>query len=258
MTEILFFGTCAGTEPIPDMQHTSFALKINDVYYWFDAGENCSRTAHLMDVDLLKVKSVFISHPHMDHIGGLGNLLWNIRKLSYVRDSNPIEDKVHLFTPDNEISDSIMNILKRSEKGFACNFEIITHRINDGLIYKDENITVYAFHNHHLSAEEPDDGWHSFSFRIESSEKNIVFSGDVRDFDDLDSCLGESCDCLLMETGHHKISDVCSYADAHNVKKLIFVHNGRHIINDRVGALKETSACCCEVIISSDKQIVTI
>lgn len=65
-----FLGTCSGTEPMPDRKHTSFAIETGDRLYWFDAGEGCSYTAHLMGLDLLSLCKVVISHPHMDHVGG--------------------------------------------------------------------------------------------------------------------------------------------------------------------------------------------
>lgn len=57
--KIHIFGTCAGTEPIPGRRHVSFAIERNGYIYWFDAGEGCSYTAHLMGVDLLSIKSIY-------------------------------------------------------------------------------------------------------------------------------------------------------------------------------------------------------
>ncbi|MDD6563518.1 MAG: hypothetical protein PUF08_00410, partial [Clostridiales bacterium] len=59
------FGSCSGTEPFKGRHHTAWALELNGRIYWFDAGETCSYTAHLMGVELLAVSDIFISHPHM-------------------------------------------------------------------------------------------------------------------------------------------------------------------------------------------------
>ena len=96
---ILFFGTCAGTEPIPGMQHSAFAIRVGEFYYWFDAGEGCSYTAHLLGIDLLKVEKIVISHPHIDHVGGLANLLWTIRKISLMSKQLPRYDGNHVYMP---------------------------------------------------------------------------------------------------------------------------------------------------------------
>ena len=68
--EIFVLGSCSGTEPQAGRHHTSWVLRYRNELYWFDAGENCSYTAHLAGLDLLTSRAVFISHPHIDHIGG--------------------------------------------------------------------------------------------------------------------------------------------------------------------------------------------
>ena len=152
MANILFLGTCSGTEPIVGMHHSSMVIEINGLYYWFDAGENCSRTASEMGVNLLKVKSIFISHTHMDHVGGLGNLLWNIRKLTGLGKGFPPEKKVPVFIPNIDSWNGIMSVLKNSEGNFVCDFEVVAETPSDAMIYADENIKVYGVHNGHLPA----------------------------------------------------------------------------------------------------------
>ncbi|MHC4715577.1 MAG: MBL fold metallo-hydrolase, partial [Planctomycetota bacterium] len=69
--ELTFLGTCSGTEPIEGYRHVSFTLATAGGVYFFDAGGSCAYTAHVMGIDLLAVRAVFISHTHLDHIGGL-------------------------------------------------------------------------------------------------------------------------------------------------------------------------------------------
>lgn len=223
-----FIGTCAGTEPMPDRRHACIAIETNDGLYWFDAGEGSSITGHLMGLDLLSIKKIIISHPHMDHVGGLGNLLWNIRKLSLMQGRNP--DDIDLYTPLCEVTDSIFSLLINTEDGFKKDFEINVHEVNDGVLFDDGAIKVTAFHNTHVTAPEKKD-WISFSYLIEAEGKRIVYSGDLKEYNELDRLIGEYCDALIVETGHFGIDKTYEYLKNKNVGKVYFSHNGREIIN---------------------------
>ena len=61
----------------------------------------------------------------------------------------------------------------------------------------------------------------------------IVFSGDVASPTELDPFVNEGCDMLIMETGHHKVTDVCAYAASRSLKCLRFNHHGREILENR-------------------------
>ena len=227
--KLTFLGTCAGTEPMPDRKHASFVLEADGVLYWFDAGEGCSYTAHNLGIDLLKVKKVMISHPHIDHTGGLANLIWNIRKVHYVRQSNA-DVSVDLYLPDLRIRDGMLTMLRCSDgERFSWESRLHFHPVRDGLLFDDGTVRVSALHNLHIPT--PVEQWRSFSFLIESQGKKIVYSGDVRSYYELDGLIGDGCDCLILETGHFGIDDAFAYAKDRNIGKIFFTHNGREILN---------------------------
>ena len=120
--KIYVLGSCSGTEPMPDRHHTSVAIEINDRFYWFDAGENCAYTAHMMGLDVLKIKEIFISHGHMDHVGGLGNLLWTIYKMTYVTGNLPAYGDVNVHMPNDETFDGVLTILKNAEGKYESKY----------------------------------------------------------------------------------------------------------------------------------------
>lgn len=253
------FGCCAGTEPMPNLRHTSLAFEKDNSIYWFDAGEGCSRTAHLMGVDLLKIRSIFISHTHMDHVGGLGNLLWNTRKVSGRSNTLPYAESIELYIPCMETWEGVWKILKNAENRFLWDCPVNAHPVSEGELYKDENITVEAFHNHHLEKFEENGEKLSFSYKIKGEGKTVVFSGDVRELTDLDPLLGEKCDYLLVETGHHKIEDVCRYVNKKDVDNLLFVHHGREIIaNINQARLNAQSIARCNVVFCEDGAVIEL
>ncbi|MBQ4047381.1 MAG: ribonuclease Z [Clostridia bacterium] len=240
--KIHFFGTCSGTRPVAGTHHLSFAIETGGGYYWFDAGETCSYTAHLMGVDLLKIRKIFISHPHMDHVGGLGNLLWTIRKLTQGKNGRQKDGDIHIHIPDLTTLDGFMQVLKNTEGNFEIDFQIFGHEVVDGLVADDGILRVTAQHNGHLPHE---DGtpWRSFSYLIEAEDKRIVFSGDIKAVSDLAPLMENGCDALIMETGHHKVADACAELAARDwpIKRLWFAHNGPDILKD-VPAAAERAA----------------
>ncbi|HZK38921.1 MAG TPA: MBL fold metallo-hydrolase [Clostridia bacterium] len=231
--KLLFFGTCSGTQPFPGRHHTSFAIEHRDKLYWFDAGETCSYTAHCMGVDLLKTSKIVISHTHMDHIGGLGNLLWNIRKINGI--TNAFEGrKLELFIPQIEAWEGLQQMLAYTEGGFQCNFTIDAREYADGIVFEEDGFRVTALHNRHIKKQlKQGEKWRSFGFLIEAEGKRIVYSGDTNGFEDFAPLLHPQCDILLMETGHHHPVDFTKELVNHPdcPKKLLFIHHGRKILD---------------------------
>ena len=231
--KLYFLGTCSGTEPMPGMHHTSTVLESNGVYYWFDTGECCSHTGFLMGIDVLKTRALFFSHMHVDHTGGLSNLFFCIHKMIALKKGMPIVDPIPIYAPIPEVIVAAKCVASNNAPaslGFSTD-EIKTH---DGVLYEDENIRVTAHHNTHLR-EDGSNGWHAYSFLVECEGKKIVLSGDVGSPEELLPLMQSGCDLMSMETGHHKVADVCEFAKTHSVPHLIFTHHGRQILNDRAG-----------------------
>jgi len=257
---VTILGSCSGTEPMPGRHHTSFTIEYRGKLYWFDAGECCSHTAHVAGLALPLTEAVFVSHTHMDHVGGLPNLLWTLNKLSTVsQDSHRrLRDRnIQIFIPDLKVWDGIEKLLAGTEGGFCTPFRLQAQRYEDGVIYDVNGVRVIALHNKHLGDTAP---FMSFSFRAEIGDKSIVYSGDVKSIEDCEPLL-EDCDLLLMETGHHKVEDVCHWLkdSGSGIDQLIFVHHGRAILDNPARELGKAKEILGEkVSIAGDGMVVQL
>ncbi len=228
-----FLGTCSGTEPMPGTHHSSFVLEIKDSLYWFEAGENCVHKACEMGLNVMNTVALFVSHGHIDHIGGMANLLscFNKRNRQY-GETLSRDNTLRLHFPDKPaLLDAIKTV---ASMGIPHRFRFTLEEktITDGILFEDENLRVTALHNTHLK-ETGETGWHAFSFLLEGEGKRIVFSGDVGKPEELLPLMPSGCDLLIMETGHHKVADVVSFAKNKGAKKLLFTHHGREILDHR-------------------------
>lgn len=199
-TKIVMLGT--GTPiPDPDRQGPSLVIVVDSTPYFFDAGTGVVRRAAAAQREgvpglrMPQLQHVFITHLHSDHTLGLTDLLltpWVQGRTVPLEVYGPPGTQ-HMVSAlldafDEDIHERLATAAGPSANGWKAN----VHEVAEGVVYKDERITVRAFAVQHS-------GWkYAFGYRVDTPDRSIVISGDTRPSPAIaKACNG--CDVLIHE-----------------------------------------------------------
>jgi ribonuclease BN (tRNA processing enzyme) len=183
----------------------SIAIVVNKTPYLVDAGVGLVRRATeakqagVAALEMPNLKRVFLTHLHSDHTMGLPDLIftpWIMHRTAPLEVWGPpgtaamIENILKAWSEDIDIRTNGL------EHGNATGSKVITHEIQPGVIYQDENVKVTAFLVKHGSWKQ------AFGYRFDTPDRSIVLSGDTSPADSvIENCNG--CDVLMHEVYSH-------------------------------------------------------
>lgn len=228
--KIRFLGTGHGL-PDADRYCSCTMVEGRDSIYIIDAG------APLLDVllragkDPEKVKAIFITHTHSDHIAGLYGYLsavnWYYKKAS-----------VQVFLPERKEGELLSQLIEYVGDRPVDETRIRWNTVQENQFYADGNITVSAAPTGHLRKA----GRASYSFVVEGEGKKVVFSGDVSQWlDDGDypaAAMEQETDMVICEFAHFTPEQIEQYMKKTKTKQFWFNHVGLSKTFDRYEAIK--------------------
>jgi len=203
-SEIITLGTGGGPQPRAGSAQSANMLIVNGKLYLIDAGDGVTRRIVQAGLKVPDVGVIFITHNHSDHMGGLANLMnteWESARKTPINVYGPpgtervVAAARELYRPNAEI---------RWSEGRRVPLEqvFVGHDVGTGtIIFQDENVRVTAAENTHFkfTRDEPGFGRHkSYSYRFETPDRSIVFTGDTGPSDAL-VALATGADVLVTE-----------------------------------------------------------
>lgn len=161
---VKFLGTSYGA-PSKGRCQPSILVEENDSAYLFDAGAPVLDILVNSQYDLKKIKAMFITHMHGDHINGLFDIL-NL--------ANYFDMKFVLYLPDAKGIELIEQYCRLQDIRFMDN-KVTLKPITADTFYDDGTLSVQAVHTAHVEAAERS----SYGFYAGSQNQSLYITGDL-------------------------------------------------------------------------------
>lgn len=186
-TRVILLGTGGGPIVRRFRSQPSSLLVADGVPYLIDAGDGTVRQLAWAGFTAPQVRAVFITHHHLDHTAGLASVMafntmgssphaLNIygppgTTLMVEEAAKVFSISEHLFAQESKSAPTIAEIVRAHDVA------------GGGPVYQDERIKVIAEENSHFGtmhlAPQPYGTDKSFSYRIETKDRTVVFTGDT-------------------------------------------------------------------------------
>ncbi len=210
--KIKFLGTSYGAPSSGRHQQSILIETVNTNAYLFDTGSPVTDVLINESYDISRIKSVFISHLHGDHMNGLHDLVnlaefLNARFSVYLSEQRGI-DAFEAYT--------FMQLGDR--KSERVDFRLFS----EGRFYDDGTLKVTAVPNAHMEKS----GKPSYGFLIEADGASVYITGDLHPtLKDMPKFLDtRRTDMIITECAHFSAAELLERLDSCNTCSVAFVH----------------------------------
>jgi ribonuclease BN (tRNA processing enzyme) len=185
-TRIILLGTAAGPIPRKERSQPANLLIVGGRPYLIDAGNGVARQLAHVGLAPSDVRTVFITHHHIDHNADMGALMafaW----LEDAKRNDPSVGPIRFYGPvaTSELVQAGYQFLSVSERIFRAGVPMPPatgkfegHDIRaEGVFFQDDRVKVTAVENTHYHGAAPSDD-KSYAYRFDTPGRSVVFCGD--------------------------------------------------------------------------------
>ena len=212
--KINFLGTSHGYAE--KNRYTSATLiEQSGNYYLLDAGAPVEYLMVNSDKSYEKIRGIFITHMHNDHVGSLSFVIEPMLRYRY-------NDKAKCFFPCEAGKESFINWLR----ALWVDEDVLRNTVKmfvttEGMVFCDDCIRVSARKTQHLG---PDGD--AFAYIFEADGKKVLFTGDMsQGFSEYSELVKkEHFDLVVCEGAHAPLSTVAEKLKNTITDRMIFNH----------------------------------
>jgi ribonuclease BN (tRNA processing enzyme) len=205
-TRLITIGTAAGPTPRAKRAQTSNLLIVDGTPYLIDAGDGTTRRLGKMGFNFRQLGTIFVTHGHDDHTGGLGMLLsvvWNAARTDPINVYGPPGTATLIEAAKSYYNQSAEIRISDGSRTVPISKVFFGHDVSPGVVYRDAKVTVTAVENSHFNFPpgSPAYGkYKSYSYRFDTADRVIAFTGDTGPSDALTEMI-KNADVLVTEVG---------------------------------------------------------
>ena len=234
MAELIFIGTSSGKTSL-NRFHSSFLISTSNYNLLIDTGDGISKALLTQQVSYDVIDGILFSHLHPDHYTGLAALIVQMKMIERKK-------TLDVFI-NSELTDVIRNFIIQSYLfPERIDFAIKYHPLTDNVKFKiNDDISFIPRQNSHLSSVSKLDDYESQSFSSSSfllsvDDKNIHYTSDVGEKNDLQLFKDKTIDCLISEVTHINLEDIITAFDKSDLPEQIIL---THISDDDLISLQK-------------------
>lgn len=207
--ELVTLGTGGGPVVQTRRAQPANAIRVGEAVYLFDVGEGTQRQLKAAGIELAAVRAVFLTHHHLDHVGGLGPLIANrwvqmrhapLPVIGPPGTAAMVSGLLHAYRPVELAPVAIGP--KTPAMATTVETRDLPAEIDEGrLIYQDGAVRVLAIvndHYHFPPGSESARTARSYAYRIETAGRSIVLTGDTGPSKRVEA-LAKEADLLVSE-----------------------------------------------------------